>query len=535
MADTTSPLDRSRARTWLCFVCVLAVYLVRLDAPTPWNDEADTAILARAVRDTGVPGADDGRNLSVFGDCRQLSTEFLSRGLPWAQYYVAAASITLFGDSPAGVRALFAILAASSFWFLVPLLRGRHPYPDIVGAIALLAPQSVLFARNARYFPLAMVCSAAVVWAVLRAWTHARRRAWTLTALALCFFQVHPVPAACCFGASSAFAALRSRSLLRDVLVAGSVGLAGYYAFYLSLEPIAAADIPTARAWAHGWWTGLASFLRSVWASVRDWDSVGAVPLVAWGALLFAATPRAFRPVREVLADPLGGLLFASIAIGVLGVAAVGGVETVRELAILRYQPALPVFGLALFALCVQRVASPRRHAVGLVLFVAAAASSPATLSFWSSATERRVSWWLPVYAELLAPPRDDWKQVLRTLASENTNPESTVRILPEFMSDVVRYGAGSDHYVLHEPARSAACDAAVRARLGRQRIARLEKPPTWVVVFGGRPVEAPGYVRTVLPAFRRTPDGTRPELTRHVFADEAARQRIVLFRRSGG
>jgi hypothetical protein len=111
--------------TCITFALVAFAYLFRLATPVFWNDESDTGVLARNVRQAGLPVAYDGRNAVTFEGCSQLGEGLLSKKLPWLQYYVGAASQVVFGDTTGGTRALFALVGLAAFFPLLGLLRGR--------------------------------------------------------------------------------------------------------------------------------------------------------------------------------------------------------------------------------------------------------------------------------------------------------------------------------------------------------------------------------------------------------------------------
>ena len=102
-------------RLLLALIVISFVYLYRLDRPLLWGDEADTGIEARNILRCGYPMAYDGRNVSVYESGSQLNRNLLCKKIPWVQYYLAAASLAVFGNNTAGLRCLFAIAGVIAF------------------------------------------------------------------------------------------------------------------------------------------------------------------------------------------------------------------------------------------------------------------------------------------------------------------------------------------------------------------------------------------------------------------------------------
>src|SRR5215831_7194354 len=140
-----SPAWRHTAFVLAGFLIVVGLSTWRLDRPLLWADEGDTVFMAGAIGHDGVPGAFDGRNIGVFGDCEQLSSTLLSRKTPWIQYYVAFLSLKIFGHTTFGARALFALLGALAFFPVGLILEGRVRFPWLSSTVLMLQPQVILF------------------------------------------------------------------------------------------------------------------------------------------------------------------------------------------------------------------------------------------------------------------------------------------------------------------------------------------------------------------------------------------------------
>src|SRR5262249_43505790 len=145
-----------------------------------------------------VPVATDGRNISIYDGGAELNDKLLVLKLPWVQFYWGALSLALFGDDTAGLRALFALAGLLALFPLWSVLRGRLPSPLLLATAMLLAPQVLLFQRNARYFPLLTIEYALVVWLVATPGRPRRQRLLLGCAVFVLMFHTHPLAAATC-------------------------------------------------------------------------------------------------------------------------------------------------------------------------------------------------------------------------------------------------------------------------------------------------------------------------------------------------
>jgi 4-amino-4-deoxy-L-arabinose transferase-like glycosyltransferase len=70
-----------------------------IGATTLWSDEAETALVARNILQTGLPTASDGRHLvSIFPNQHDVR-DGIYYWQPWLQMYLAAASMAVFGPT----------------------------------------------------------------------------------------------------------------------------------------------------------------------------------------------------------------------------------------------------------------------------------------------------------------------------------------------------------------------------------------------------------------------------------------------------
>jgi hypothetical protein len=166
-------MSRSASNALLAAALLGTVLLVLpgLGATALWQDEGQTAAVARNVLSTGLPHASDGTNtVSLFGDRRDIR-DGIYIWQPWVPNYVAAASMAVFGADSFGARFPFALclplLVLAVFRFCA---RWQDDRVVTWSATVLTAGSVVmlLHARQCRYYVLAALLSLLVVDAWLR-------------------------------------------------------------------------------------------------------------------------------------------------------------------------------------------------------------------------------------------------------------------------------------------------------------------------------------------------------------------------------
>ncbi len=134
----------------------VALLFGRLDDRLLWQDEAETALLARSVLVHGVPTAFDGRNLiSQEGQAEFSAPDYRWFWTPWLQHYAAAASFAVFGESTFSARLPFVLFAIGTFWLCLRLAREVDSSAWVAAAALMLLVTSVPFllhGRQCRYY-----------------------------------------------------------------------------------------------------------------------------------------------------------------------------------------------------------------------------------------------------------------------------------------------------------------------------------------------------------------------------------------------
>ena len=152
---------------WLLFANLGNVYL--------WQDEAETALVAKNLLEYGYPMAYDGKNLITQNAGLDSNAEHVWIWSPWLQFYVTAASFKLFGIGTLSARlpfALIGLVTVAFFYFAARELLRKERDARIATVILGTSIPFLLHARQARWYVLAVITS---IW-VLHAYTRMRER-----------------------------------------------------------------------------------------------------------------------------------------------------------------------------------------------------------------------------------------------------------------------------------------------------------------------------------------------------------------------
>lgn len=140
-----------------------------------WVDEAETGMYGRSVLQFGVPRGFDGVNIFGYQGAALLNGDLINVGTPWVQFYLAAASLKLFGESVVSLRLPFMMIGLLIPWLTYLLTKelssDKRAAQMAVWLVSLSAPL-VLFTYQARYYSLSIVLG--LVWLLLIV----KRAAW---------------------------------------------------------------------------------------------------------------------------------------------------------------------------------------------------------------------------------------------------------------------------------------------------------------------------------------------------------------------
>lgn len=148
----------SRAWFWVPFLaCALFVHFKNLGSTSLWQDEAETAVLARNTLREGVPKVFDGVNFVSQNFGKDHDEHGIWNYSPWLDIYLTAGSFALFGESNFSARLPFA-LASLLTLLLLYNVANRWTTDRRVAPLALwlnlLSVPYLLHARQCRYYVL---------------------------------------------------------------------------------------------------------------------------------------------------------------------------------------------------------------------------------------------------------------------------------------------------------------------------------------------------------------------------------------------
>ncbi len=220
-------------------VLVAATFLLtRLGQRYLWQDEAQTALIARTVLEHGVPLGSDGRNFFS----QELGAEYgglcpatlpgatplgcLWRWHTWLPFYVTAGFFRVLGATTLAARLPFALFGLATILLVVRhawVTCGDRRVALIAGSLLTLCVPFVVLARQCRYYAAAAFFS--LLGLHFYAGMRAGRRAATagLVAAATLLFHVHYIYCATLLATLLAHSAWRERAVWKRVFVACTV------------------------------------------------------------------------------------------------------------------------------------------------------------------------------------------------------------------------------------------------------------------------------------------------------------------------
>jgi hypothetical protein len=156
-----------------------------LDNRPFWQDEAETACLAKNVLKYGVPRAYDGVNLISQEAGKEYGSNYLWRWSPWLQIYVAAAAFRLGGFTTYAGRLPFALLGLACIFLVYRLVQrnfGDRAWALAAAALLACSVPFLLYARQCRYYSLGAFLTLTSLYALREDW---QSKTWPAVLLCL--------------------------------------------------------------------------------------------------------------------------------------------------------------------------------------------------------------------------------------------------------------------------------------------------------------------------------------------------------------
>ena len=149
-------------RQYIIFLAIIMLIssilmLYRLDNILLWQDEAETALVARNTLIYGIPKAWDGQNVVHQEGALDFNSDLVWVWHPWLQFYICALSYLICGINTFGARFLFVIfgLATIPLLYLFVYKEMNNRNVAIFSALLLgLSIPYILFIRQCRYYAL---------------------------------------------------------------------------------------------------------------------------------------------------------------------------------------------------------------------------------------------------------------------------------------------------------------------------------------------------------------------------------------------
>ncbi len=135
-----------------------------------WQDEAETAMLAKNILRFKLPIVFDGVNLVSTEAGRGFGPDLLWRWSPWLQFYLAASSFAIFGTTTLAARLPYAglgLLCVALTFFFARRAFGSERQARLSAVLLGLSVPFLLHCRQARWYALAYIFVICLFYALL--------------------------------------------------------------------------------------------------------------------------------------------------------------------------------------------------------------------------------------------------------------------------------------------------------------------------------------------------------------------------------
>ena len=156
----------------LGLLLILTLFLIfkNLSNNYLWQDEAESAVLARSILEFGYPRAYDGTNIINPNIYSGFGKEYQWKFHPWAHFYLISLSHIISGENAFSSRLPFAILGFLSI-IIVFLLAKKLFKKDNIALLSVLFLSTsipfILHVRQCRYYGLQIFLVLTIIWIYL--------------------------------------------------------------------------------------------------------------------------------------------------------------------------------------------------------------------------------------------------------------------------------------------------------------------------------------------------------------------------------
>lgn len=147
-----------------------------------WEDEAETALVAKTIWTSGIPKITDGKNVFYQEQGARVGFGEIWAWTPWLQFYITSASLKLLGWNAWAARlpfAIFGFLSLILFFRWVRKLFGADTARLSTLLLVCCVP-FLLYARQCRYYSLVIFSSLWAIQSLLGIEENKRRSGWSL-------------------------------------------------------------------------------------------------------------------------------------------------------------------------------------------------------------------------------------------------------------------------------------------------------------------------------------------------------------------
>ena len=161
---------RFRCDPFLAGLLILAAVFIftHLGSVYLWEDEAETALVAKTIWTNGIPKTTDGTNYFYQEQGKRAGFGDIWAWTPWLQFYLASASLKLIGWNAWGARLPFAVvgfLTIPLFFRFTKRLFGL-PVARLAALFLICSVPFLLYIRQCRYYSLVMFTTLWALYAV---------------------------------------------------------------------------------------------------------------------------------------------------------------------------------------------------------------------------------------------------------------------------------------------------------------------------------------------------------------------------------
>jgi len=139
----------------ICLLALAALFIFsNLGSVYLWEDEAETALVAKTVVSNGIPKISDGMNYFYQEQGKRVGYGDIWAWTPWLQFYVAAPCVKFLGSREWALRVPFATAGFFSVILLFWISRKLFDRPTAIFATTLLITcvPFLLYVRQCRYY-----------------------------------------------------------------------------------------------------------------------------------------------------------------------------------------------------------------------------------------------------------------------------------------------------------------------------------------------------------------------------------------------